>query len=249
MRWRTRGGMIRALLLACVGMVLVVVAVRGLMHHTRALPQVSRGPARLYSSTADSQKNVAVPPVRATAPALRPAAPPTTQTKTAGATVPPANSTIPARRPATRQTAQSVSIVSPLSARFSVLVHQALASDPNGGTESQFFARLGNLVNGTALPPGEKIPPNADHLARAQADLDHENIPGAVAEIGQLSGPAAAVMRPWVADARTRLATAHGVRGPNRVAQSAPQTQRWPHVMPTEIPPYARESTGPAPSP
>jgi hypothetical protein len=57
------------------------------------------------------------------------------------------------------------------------------------------------------------------------------------------------VMRPWVADARTRLATAHGARGPNRVAQSAPQTQRWPHVMPTEIPPYARESTGPAPSP
>jgi hypothetical protein len=226
-------------------MVLVVVAVRGLMHHTRVLPQVARGPARLYSSTADSQKNVAVPPVRATPPAASPAK----QTKTAGVTVPPAKSTTPVRRPATRQAAQNVSAVSPLSARFSVLVHQALASDPHGGTESQFFARLGNLVNGTALPPAEKIPAIADHLARAQADLDHANLAGAVAEIGQLSGPAAAVMRPWVADARTRLASEHHGRSPDRVAQTAPPTRHWPNVMPTEIPPYARQSTGPAPAP
>jgi hypothetical protein len=104
-------------------------------------------------------------------------------------------------------------------------------------------------LNGTELPSGGKIPANADHLARALADLDHDNLAGAVVEIGQLSGPAAGVMRPWLADARTRVATEHGARGPNLVAQTAPPTRAWPNVMPTEIPPYARESTGPAPSP
>ena len=221
--------MIRALLLACVGVVLVIVAVRGLMEHTRALPQVARGPARTYSSAVNIQSNV--------------------QPKSTAQALPAIRSTPPIRVPAAPPTGQTASVDSQLSGRFSVFAHQALASDPAGGTEKQYFARLGNLLNGTELPPGDKIPANADHLARAQADLDHDNLAGAVAEIGQLSGPAAGVMRPWLTDARTRLATARGARGPNRVAQSAPQTRGWPNVMPTEIPPYARESTGPAPSP
>ena len=87
MRWRTRAGMIRALLLCCVGAVLVIVALRGLTHHTPAPPEVARGPARLYSSAANGQINgqsqaraVTLPPIRSTPPRPQPIAPATEQT-------------------------------------------------------------------------------------------------------------------------------------------------------------------------
>jgi hypothetical protein len=125
------------------------------------------------------------------------------------------------------------------------LAHEALAADPAGGTEGQYFARLGNLLNGTPMPA--PIPADADHLARAQYDLDRDDLRGAVAEARQVSGPAAGMMQGWISEAEAQLADERARAAPRtRVAQNAPRQRTWPNVMPTEIPPYARQSTGPA---
>jgi hypothetical protein len=138
--------------------------------------------------------------------------------------------------------------ISELAARFPALAHQAITADPSGGTERQYFMRLGNLLNGTPLPTGTQIGETADHLAHAEADLDRDNLAAAISETERLSGPAARVMSKWLADARVRIAQRNTTPS-TRLAQATPQKRAWPHVMPTEVPPFARESSGPPPAP
>lgn len=247
MRWRTRAGMIRALFLGCAGVVLVIVAVRGLMHHTPAQPQAAHAPAHLYASTANEG--------RGTLPAIQRQQIQANNSTPAGH-LPLSNQTPKAQ---SRQahtlvnsasaTQQNPMAASELAARFPALAHQAITADPSGGSETQYFLRLGNLLNGTPLAPGTPIGPNADHLARAQGYLDHDDFAAAITQTEQLSGPAARVMSGWLADARSHERLPRAEPSPTRVAQSAPQKRRWPNVMPTEVPPFARESSGPPPSP
>ena len=89
---------------------------------------------------------------------------------------------------------------------------------------------------------------NAEHLAHAEADLDRDNLAAAISETERLSGPAARVMSKWLADARVRIAQRYTTPA-TRLAQATPQKRAWPDVMPTEVPPFARESSGPPPAP
>jgi len=241
--------LIRALLLGCAGVILVIVVVRGLVHYTPAQPQPAHAPAHLYASTAnDGMRSV----LATRKPSQRPAAiplhsrpinhVPSARAASAGGTQAHA-----ASQPASA-TEQNTLPTSDLAARFPPLAHQAIIADPSGGTEAQYFLRLGNLLNGTPLPPGQ-IGPNADRLANAQADLDRDDFAGAIAETERLSGPAARVMSGWLADARRRVASHHAAGAPTRVAEATPQTRAWPNVMPTEIPHFARQSSGPPPAP
>ena len=242
MRPRTRAGMLRALLLGCIGVVLLVVAVRGLTHYTPAQPELAHAPAHLYASPANEGRSSlpATPNPQRQAANVQPLRPINHLPSPRATSAP----TPHAARAAEQKTTAAPDIV----ARFPALAHQAIAADPSGGTVPQYFLRLGNLLNGTPLPPGQ-IGPNADRLARAQADLDHDDLAGAIVETERLSSPAARVMSGWLADARRRVASRHAAQAPTRIARAEPQRRRWPNVMPTEIPPFARQSSGPAPAP
>lgn len=250
MRWRTRAGMIRALLLGCAGVVLAVVAVRGLIHYTPVQPQAAHAPAHLYASTANEG--------RGTLPATQR---PQTQANNTSPSMPASHLALPNQTPKVQcrqthpaanpapATEQNPTATAELAARFPALAHQAITADPSGGTEAQYFLRLGNLLNGTPVAPGTPIGPTADHLARAQAYLDHDDFAAAITQAEQLSGPAARVMSGWLADARSNDMLRHAAPEPTRVAQAAPQKRAFPNVMPTEVPPFARDSAGPPAAP
>jgi hypothetical protein len=131
-----------------------------------------------------------------------------------------------------------------LANRFPDVVRQVLASDPRAGSEAQYFARLSNLMTGSPVPASlAHSSATIDHLAHAQADLDRGNVAGAVAETRSATEVRGAVAA-WLKDAETRLALDHGQpRSRVQIARARPAST--PLVMPTEIPAYARESSGP----
>jgi hypothetical protein len=234
-------------LLGCIGVILVIVAVRGLTHHTPAQPHTARGPAHLFSSTSNEGRGTLPATGRAGKQASNTAPSNPTKHLRSSHTVSSAGGPQTAsQQPADTQ--PNSMPVSELAARFPALAHQAITAGPSGGTEPQYFMRLGNLLNGTPLPAGTQIGENAEHLAHAEADLDRDNLAGAISETERLSGPAARVMSKWLADARARIAQRNTTPA-TRLAQATPQKRAWPDVMPTEVPPFARESSGPPPAP
>lgn len=246
--WRTWPARTRVAALAGVGVLAVGVAVVGLTHRAPPPVPVVHGPSSLYSSTAKEGRDTAIarpkPMVQASAspfPAVtHPAARRKPHTTTAVAQPQVAAPTVATQAPA------DFGVVSPLAARFPALAHQALSADPGAGTEAQYFARLGNLLDGTPLPPGTQIPAVADHLAQAQVDLYRDDLAGAAAQVRQISGPAAGVLRGWTDQLEAQLSDSHAhSAAKKRLVQNVSQ-QAWPNVMPTEIPPFARQSTGPA---
>ncbi len=246
---RTESARTRAATLAGIGVIAAGVALLGLTRHSPPAPEVVHGPAPMYSSTENEGRDLATrrPKPQMQANAQLPAAT-KANTFTARLHRPP-----PIREPQieTQSTArpalQDAGAVSALIARFPVLAHEAFASDPAAGTEAQYFARLGNLLNGTPIPAEQPVPAVADHLARAQLALDRGDLAGAVAQARQVSGGAAGVMASWIRDAETQLSNEHErTSRRTRMAENTPRSRAWPDVMPTEIPSYARQSTGPA---
>jgi hypothetical protein len=242
-RWR------RAAPLAGIAVITAGVVLIALFHHVPPAPKTVVGPTHLFSSTSNEGRS-----------ALS-RMPPPNETNIFNWNGPAAGAARQARpsvhRAATEASAQnrpapppnrSTRTVQELAGQFPALAHQVFVSVPQSGSEPEYFARLGNLVNGTPVHRGARIPATADHLAHAQANLNRDNLAGAIADVQAISGPAADIMHSWVADAKAHLAMAR--RQPqtdSRIAQNSPPVRRWPHVLPTEIPPYARQSTGPEP--
>ncbi len=176
--WRTWPARTRAATLAGIGVIAVGMAVLGLTHRAPPAPEVVHGPARLYSSAANEGAGLAArpPKPRMQANATPSVTPPRIPARAPTHRVTPVRQPQVAAQKATVPPAHNAGAVSALAARFPVLAHEALAADPASGTEAQYFARLGNLLNGTPLPSENEIPANADHLARAQFDLDREDL-------------------------------------------------------------------------
>ncbi len=233
-RWR------RAVSAGGVTVIVAMVALPGLFRHALPMPQTVSGPPHHFTST--SRPNG---PVRSGAPQFN-----NTNVFNWNPQVAVTRSS-PQPRSATqasRVRQEHSNGAADLAARFPSLAHQVFISAPQNGSEPDYFAWLGNLLNGTPMPAGKsQIPAAADHLAHAQADLDRNDLAGAVAEVRRISGPAATIMYPWLAEAESHLAQNHPQERMNtRVAQNAQPRRTWPNVMPSEIPPYARESTGPS---
>jgi hypothetical protein len=246
--WRTWPARARVATLAGIGVIAAGVVELALTRYTPPAPEVVHGPPILYSSPAIEGRNLTKARPK---PRVQTDATPSTAYR--GSPARPSSRIVsPARLPevgaqaSSQPRSENVPAVSALAARFPIVAHQALAADPAAGTEAQYFARLGNLLNGTPMPAGQPIPADADHLAHAQNDLDHDNLAGAVAEVRQVSGLATSAVANWLSDAEAQLAQ-HGRTAPKtQVAQNGSRQRVWPDVMPTEIPPYARQSTGPA---
>jgi hypothetical protein len=139
--------------------------------------------------------------------------------------------------------AASAPSVAALANRFPGVVRDVLASDPRAGSEAQFFARLSNLMDGSPMPPEmARVSPAINHLAQAQADLDRGELAAAVAEVRAVRD--GKVIAPWLRDAESRLTLDHQ-RQSSRVRMARGKLASVPQAMPTEIPPFARESSGP----
>jgi len=141
--------------------------------------------------------------------------------------------------------------IAALRARFPDAARTALDADRTNAAGGNLFARLwaglrrlvsirrvGN-VRGTT---------DADRLARAQADLDRGDLSAAVTETRNLTAPATMAMAPWLKDAEAHLAVDRAVRDMDlRIAQTLAAPSQTPQQLPAEIPPGARQSTGPTP--
>ena len=232
-----------ALLLAGIWIVIAGVVLVGVLHHAPRTTAIASGSPRLFLSPSGSGR-ASVPGTALTGPnrfgRKRPAAAAAGQS--AFKRVAPGSS-LHASLTDTETGGRGAALI----ARFPVVAHQVLVSVQGSGSELIYFARLSNLLNGTSMPASaQQIPATADHLARAQAALDRGNIPGAVAEVRAISGPAAAIIRPWLmqADAIYHRPAARA-QVHLRVAQNTASPRVSRMALPSEIPPYARESTGP----
>jgi hypothetical protein len=159
----------------------------------------------------------------------------------------------PALKPLEPLATSGVPTLSVLKLSFPVAARTALNAQrtntaPTGGFFAQAWARLRSLFSTPAPVATAQADPNADRLARAQADLNRGDLPNAVTETKAVTGPAAMAMAPWVKDAEARLSLDRTLAGMDgrivqALAQQAPQAAPpTAQGLPTVVPPKARES-------
>jgi len=167
----------------------------------------------------------------------------------------------PALKPLQPLAANGVPTFAMLQTRFPQAAQNALDAEQAGPAPAGFFARIwASLRNLVSVRPVTVARGNttADHLGRAQADLDRGDLTTAVIETKAISGAAATAMAPWLKDGEARLALERAIAGMNgrivqALAQQAPQsappaTPPSSQALPTEVPPKARESASAGPA-
>ena len=91
----------------------------------------------------------------------------------------------------------------PQAARASLAADQQANTD--GNLASRLWARLRGLISVRRVGDVQGGT-NEDHLARAQADVDRDDLSGAVKEAQAVMGPAATALETWRKNAEARLA-------------------------------------------
>lgn len=249
-----RRGRIPGLWIGAVAVIIGVIVLIGLFDHGPPPSRTATGNPTLFSSVNGGGRSaVATPSPNDTNIYQWNGAPPLPVPRHF---VPPAAASVqsarrtPAAQPkqaAQAQTPQENASTQALASQFPVFAHQVFETVPGSGSDTEYFAALGNLINGSPIPAGTPIPPTADHLAHAQADIDRGDVTAALGELRSLPGPAAQVMGPWRAAAEGRLAMNRPrAVSPRGLAQNVAPSGNLANAVPAEIPPYARESTGPS---
>ena len=102
------------------------------------------------------------------------------------------------------------------------VVARANGSPDQGSLGARLLGRVEGLV--TVRPVGGEVagddPPA--RLARAEAKLDRGDLAGAVAEVGAITGAAAAPAADWLAAARARLAAQQAIQQLQAAAVAVP---------------------------
>jgi len=87
----------------------------------------------------------------------------------------------------------------------------AAAEDRGDGLVGGVLRRLNNVISVRPVSPEAGGSGPTGVLARAQAQLDGDDLAGAVTELDKLSGKPAEAMQPWLTDARARVAAGRAV--------------------------------------
>jgi hypothetical protein len=91
---------------------------------------------------------------------------------------------------------------------------------------------------------------SSDRLARAEADLERNDLTGALSEGGALIGPASAAMAPWLVQAQSRATVDRALADmESRIVQTlgAPAPARQPTVLPRSLAPRNGTTQGARP--
>jgi len=107
-------------------------------------------------------------------------------------------------------------------AMATAVIARAKGSPDQGSLGARLLGRVEQLV--TVRPVGGEVPgddPPA-RLARAEAKLAKDDLAGAVAEVGAITGAAAAPATDWLAAARARLAAQQAIQQLQAAAVAVP---------------------------
>jgi len=131
-------------------------------------------------------------------------------------------------------------------------INQPLPPAADASLWQRMEARAGKLVSVHRIDDGgnvENLPPGPDHnLAVANAALKAGDLAGAVQAVQGMDGHAGEVVKPWLGEARDRLAVEDAVGQLGMLATQRLQGTAMPQPAPTPKP-AAPEPTTPAPAP